>query len=265
VTPRRLAVAAFAATVAWQARRLLVAAPPAGQQRWRRTNFRGRSVDILGGPAAVTAVLAGLVRGESHPLAPAVATVGAGLLGLYDDLTGTTHARGLHGHLAALRSGVVTSGQVKLVGLAATGAVTSLSGRRPMPAIPLDTVLVAGTANLVNLLDLRPGRALKVSLAVAAVLVAGDDSSGVGPSCLGAAVALLPGDLREEHMLGDCGANALGAALGWGLATRSPVPRRLAAAVVVALNLVSEKVSFSRVIDEHPLLAAVDRWGRMAT
>jgi UDP-N-acetylmuramyl pentapeptide phosphotransferase/UDP-N-acetylglucosamine-1-phosphate transferase len=247
VTPRRLAVAAFAATVAWQARRLLVAAPPAGQQRWRRTNFRGRSVDILGGPAAVTAVLAGLVRGESHPLAPAVATVGAGLLGLYDDLTGTTHARGLHGHLAA------------------TGAVTSLSGRRPMPAIPLDTVLVAGTANLVNLLDLRPGRALKVSLAVAAVLLAGDDSSGVGPSCLGAAVALLPGDLREEHMLGDCGANALGAALGWGLATRSPVPRRLAAAVVVALNLVSEKVSFSRVIDEHPLLAAVDRWGRMAT
>jgi uncharacterized membrane protein len=74
---------------------------------------------------------------------------------------------------------------------------------------------------------------------------------------------LLPGDLSERHMLGDCGANALGALLGWSIATRASAPARtLALAAVVGLTLASERVSFSAVIDDNALLAAVDRWGR---
>lgn len=265
MTSRRLAVAALAGTVAWQARRLLAASPPGQRPGWRRTNFRGGAVDMLAGPAAVTGVAAGIAGAQGLLSPGAVATVGAGLLGLYDDLTGTTHARGLHGHLSALRSGVVTSGQVKLVGLAATGTLAGVTARRPPTSLPVDTILVAGTANLVNLLDLRPGRALKASLAVATLLAATGDASGVGAACVGVALALLPADLGERHMLGDCGANALGAALGWGLATAPPGRRRVAATVVVMLNLASEKVSFSRVIDEHRLLAAIDGWGRSPT
>jgi UDP-GlcNAc:undecaprenyl-phosphate/decaprenyl-phosphate GlcNAc-1-phosphate transferase len=123
---------------------------------------------------------------------------------------------------------------------------------------------VAGTANLVNLLDLRPGRALKVSLLAAVPLVAGPrPTRTLAAACVGSAAAMLPADLGERRMLGDCGANALGAALGWGVSrSRGRLGRVTALATVVGLTLVSERVSFSQVIAEHPVLDAVDRLGR---
>ena len=65
-------------------------------------------------------------------------------------------------------------------------------------------------------------------------------------------------------MLGDTGANALGAALGatWsqGRTTRTNL---VTLAVIAALTLASEKISFSKVIDSHPVLKAGDNWGRL--
>jgi hypothetical protein len=75
-------------------------------------------------------------------------------------------------------------------------------------------------------------------------------------------MALLPADLRGESMLGDTGANPLGAAVGLAAAQALGARGRvLALAVVTGLTLASERVSFSRVIEAHPLLDAVDRWG----
>ena len=64
-------------------------------------------------------------------------------------------------------------------------------------------------------------------------------------------------------MLGDCGANAVGALLGLRLARlpgRSSRSGLLAA--VAALTLASEKVSFTRVIEATPGLRELDRLGR---
>ncbi|MCQ6349962.1 hypothetical protein NPL98_28810, partial [Bacillus cereus] len=79
--------------------------------------------------------------------------------------------------------------------------------------------LAAGCANLANLLDLRPGRALKVVLPPAALLVlaAGEAERPRRGGTLALAallpgLAALPADLRERGMLGDAGANVLGAA-----------------------------------------------------
>ncbi|MCO7222617.1 hypothetical protein NH342_22765, partial [Klenkia sp. PcliD-1-E] len=80
---------------------------------------------------------------------------------------------------------------------------------------------------------------------------------------LGAALAVLPDDLGERVMLGDCGANALGAVLGLRLAAvRSRGTRATALGVVTALTLASEKVSFTRVIEATPGLRQLDRLGR---
>jgi len=117
--------------------------------------------------------------------------------------------------------------------------------------------LVAGTANLLNLLDLRPGRALKAGLLLAGAT--GDAGTA------GAAAALLPDDLGERVMLGDGGANALGAACGLCLARAASLPvASVLAVVVVGLTLVSERVSFTRVIDATPPLRWADRLGRPA-
>jgi hypothetical protein len=125
--------------------------------------------------------------------------------------------------------------------------------------------VVALTANLVNLLDRAPGRAGKVVLAaaVAPALWGPADWTVAAAGLLGAAVAVLGPDLRERAMLGDAGANPLGAVVGLGLATSMQTPGRLVViAVLLALNAVSERWSFSRAIERTPFLAALDRLGR---
>jgi hypothetical protein len=65
-------------------------------------------------------------------------------------------------------------------------------------------------------------------------------------------------------MLGDAGANLLGFTVGLGLALRLATWQlAVAAAVVVALNVLAETVTLSRVIDAAPPLRWVDRLGRL--
>jgi hypothetical protein len=71
-------------------------------------------------------------------------------------------------------------------------------------------------------------------------------------------------DLRERLMLGDAGANVLGAALGLGVVLAcSPGVRTGVLVAVALLNLASERVSFSRVINAVPPFRALDRFGRL--
>jgi hypothetical protein len=123
-----------------------------------------------------------------------------------------------------------------------------------------DGALIAGTANLTNLMDLRPGRALKAVTALSAPVAL---VSGPAAAVVGAAAAAAPADLGERSMLGDCGANGLGAITGTALAASLPRPLKvLALGAVFALNLASEKVSFTKVIAETPVLDKLDQWGR---
>ena len=263
--------------------RLLGSAPPGGADRWTRTNHAGRAVTLLEGPALVLGAAAGAVAGGSR--AGALASLGAGALGALDDLAGDATSKGLFGHLSALAHGRVTTGAVKIVGLAATGiAAAALAGAeaprrdagRPGAVRPPDShagvlrgvldlvvggAVVAGSANLVNLLDLRPGRALKATLFLSGPLAL--SGSRAAPAAVGAAAAALPGDLAAVSMLGDTGANAAGALLGVALIERLGRRGRLVAlAVLASLTLVSEKVSFTAVIESTPGLREVDAWGR---
>jgi len=253
--------------------------------RLERTNYRGRSVSLVAGPAlaAAASLSAGAgaaVEGNRELAAAAlVASLGAGAVGLYDDVVGprTAQAKGFRGHLGALRAGRVSSGLVKVVGIGAVGLVAAamLPSRRPhgrlgrIVDVALGAGVIAGTANVVNLLDLRPGRALKAGLIVGVPLVASSASSATAAAAaagpVGAAAALLVDDLDERVMIGDSGANALGALLGVALAARTGLFGRTALlAGLGALTAASEKVSFTAVIDATPGLRELDRLGRRA-
>jgi UDP-GlcNAc:undecaprenyl-phosphate GlcNAc-1-phosphate transferase len=263
--PRSLvvgAITATASTLAWSA---LQQRPPS-DAHWQRSNYRGRDVTLLLGPAVGVGALAGIVAARpSGRRGALLAVASAAAVGAYDDLYGDRHARGLRGHARALREGRVTTGMVKLAVLAGTAALgSSTAARRPVD-VAVNTVLVAGGANLINLFDLRPGRAAKVSLLAAAALGAGGTVHGraVAAVAAGAALAALPSDLGERAMLGDCGAGALGAVLGWSAGVDGSRRRRgLLAASVVAITVASERVSFSEVIERQPALRALDRLGR---
>jgi UDP-N-acetylmuramyl pentapeptide phosphotransferase/UDP-N-acetylglucosamine-1-phosphate transferase len=241
---------------------------------WRRMNYAGRPVTLLGGPALAASATATAVLGAPAGTRVAAAVVGAvsGLVGGYDDLAGARPEqagdKGLAGHLRALRAGRVSAGAVKVAGIGAAAAAAALLTRRDRGARAvvdgiLTTGLVAGTANLVNLLDLRPGRAGKAAVLVAAATLGGP-AGGMVAGPLGATLGVLPEDLGERVMLGDCGANAVGALLGLRLAS---LPGRGARAGllagVVGLTLASEKVSFTKVIEATPGLRELDRFGRL--
>jgi UDP-N-acetylmuramyl pentapeptide phosphotransferase/UDP-N-acetylglucosamine-1-phosphate transferase len=248
----------------------------------RRESHRGRVLPTAGGLVLVAAVIAvdggrtvGAMLGVGDvATVPArvqmlVAVVAFGFLGLVDDLLGDANDRGLRGHLAAALHGRVTTGFLKLgggaaVALALAGSVDgSHTGR-----VIVDAAVVALAANLANLLDRAPGRTLKWSLVayLPIAVVAGTSPAGIALGVVaGSAAALLLGDLREAFMLGDTGANALGAALGLGaVLTASPGARTAVAVVLLFLTLVSEVVSFSRIIERVPPLRAFDGLGRRA-
>ena len=269
--------AAWGAIAGYLLLSLLLESPPAGLVR---VNVRGRRVPAVAGRALVLATVAVLganvvIPGEGRPgvaegIAVLVAAAIMGVAGSWDDRRGDERARGFGGHLGALRTGSLTGGLVKILGGLVTGGVASAlipaNGSDPASHVAATVLLVGLGANLVNLTDRAPGRATKVSLLIAVPLVAwGEiDYSLAAAPVLGALLATFPADLRERAMLGDAGANPVGAVLGLGLAASLGEPGRWAAVLVLgALNLASERWSFSRAIDAAPPLRWLDGLGRI--
>lgn len=255
-----------AAVVGAAGTRLARGLPPGWRSPFDRTNYAGDEVTLLEGPVWALASLTGSVGdvvATGVILAPAS-------VGLVDDLVGDSGTKGLGGHLGALRRGRVTTGSAKIAVVVGTALVASAVDRRRrgeggVLGLVVDAGVVAGAANLVNLLDLRPGRALKVSglLMLPLVLVAEPDDRPAVAAALGATLGALPDDLAGRSMLGDSGSNAAGAALGLAATRTLPPAGRVAAlATLVALTLASERVSFSSVIESTGPLRALDEWGR---
>ncbi len=245
-----------------------------------RENYRGARLATASGVLIVVAVIAvegartivellGASDGATarYRLVVLATVIAFGALGFIDDVLGDNAEKGLKGHIAAALHGRVTTGFIKLgggasVALVVAGAALGGSAGR----IIVDAALIALAANLGNLFDRAPGRTIKVALLcwVPIALLAGTSATGLALAVvMGAAVGLLPSDLGERSMLGDTGANALGAALGVAVVlTVSPTSRTVVAAALVVLTLTSEVVSFTKVIERVPPLRALDRLGR---
>lgn len=252
-----------------------------------RPNHRGRMITNGTGVLAVFAVVlveagrsvlsafdVGDTLTSSARVLVLAACIGFGFLGLFDDVFGTQSDSGFRGHLGALARGRVTTGTVKIVGGCAlavvlvraspVGSHAGVSGGR----VIADSLLVALAANLSNLFDRAPGRAIKVGLVawVPIALLAGTDTVGVAIApVLGAFAGLFGADLRERLMIGDAGSNVIGAVLGLAVVLEcSAATRSIVLVVLVAFTLTSEFVSFSRVIDKVAVLRTLDRLGRGA-
>lgn len=238
---------------------------------WRRENYRGATVSWSAGPAVATGLLGAMAAGGA-PSGALVAVAGAAAAGWHDDRVSQQPderaAKGFAGHLSALRRGKASAGVVKmaLIGASSLAAAAMCSRDRGAGAVDtvLDGCLVAGSANLANLLDLRPGRALKVAglLAVAATPGVPVGNRPVLAAAYGVVAAALPGDLAERTMLGDTGANAVGAAIGSTLIGRGRGLRIAVLAGILGLTALSEKVSFTAVIAGNPMLRRLDELGR---
>src|SRR5690625_886546 len=238
---------------------------------WLRENHRGEVVSLDEGPALTAGLVVGTAlstKSSRNSASYTIAISGAGSFGLVDDLAETGSAKGIRGHLGALARGELTTGGIKILGIGLSSltavAISLKPHERTVRNVLTAGALVAGTANLGNLLDLRPGRVLKAtSFPSLGLSLSSAIETGPPGAILGASFAVAADDLSEHTMAGDSGANALGAALGMSFVSNfSPRTREALLAVVVLLTLASEKWSFSKVIDSTPALHKIDCWGR---
>jgi len=259
-----LAVVAACGTLAW----LPLLWVGAVWLNLRKANYLGRSLPAGAGlvlPLVALPALALLPAAVQHRGAAAVVIGTLGAVGLLDDLfAARRQARGLRGHLRSLRRGRLTTGAVKALGGLAAGLLAGalLSPGQPAVAL-LDALLIALTANSINLLDLRPSRALK-GFGLICVLAIGLSPGAfplLGPLLVLAVVAA-PAEFAGRVMLGDVGSNVLGGAAGLGLAIALPSWGRLVAVALLALvHLVCERWSLSDVIPRNRVLRAFDEVG----
>lgn len=234
-------------------------------------NYLGKEIPLGVGPLFLGAALFAFWLGELFKLVAFEAffpylllLVGMVLLGFIDDTLGSGDARGFRGHFKNLFRGRLTTGGLKAIGGGFLALVVATTLKSEPGEILLAAVLIALSANTLNLFDLRPGRALKFFWLVLVVLafVPGSRLYVLMP-LLGATFIYAPLDLGARAMLGDSGSNCLGAALGYSLALSLTWQWQLAATIfLLLLNLLSERVSFSVIIEKNSLLRFFDRLGR---
>ncbi len=249
-----------------------------------RPNYRGRPLPFPLGALVPAAALTALVplalfarlapAAVFHPEAVPIALYALGViaLGLIDDTLGEAQdpaspgPRGWRGHGAAVLRGELSTGALKAVGslglaLFALDLLGLSDGRWLLGA----AVLVLAT-NAFNLLDLRPGRAMKAFVALGAGLTIGAGQlRTLWALGLFAGPALVAGvyDLRERGMLGDTGANLLGGLAGlWMVLTLSGTGQLIALALLLLITVYGELRSISALIERTPGLRELDSWGR---
>jgi UDP-GlcNAc:undecaprenyl-phosphate/decaprenyl-phosphate GlcNAc-1-phosphate transferase len=254
-----------------------------GSGGYTRLNYRERALPFPFGvlilaaallaliPLMLLGVLASAEVFHSEELPIALYALGVLALGLIDDAfgespDGTAPARGWRGHGAAVLRGELSTGALKAAGslglaLFAMSYLSLSNGRWLLAA----AVLVLAT-NAFNLLDLRPGRSTKAFVLLGVGLTIGSGSvRTLWALGLFAAPALVAGfyDLRERAMLGDTGANVLGALAGlWLVLTLSGTGQLVALALLVALTVYGEIRSISGLIERTPGLRELDSFGR---
>ncbi|MEA2208752.1 MAG: hypothetical protein QOF54_1229 [Solirubrobacteraceae bacterium] len=256
-----------------------------------RANYRARALASPFGVLVLLAALAALVPlmllqvlasvALLHPETVPIALYALGVLalGLVDDTLGEHRdaspqlakgrpVRGVRGHGAALLRGELSTGALKAIGsLGLALLTTSMLGLSNGRWLLATGVLVLAT-NVFNLLDLRPGRALKafVLLGLGVGLGSGE-ARPLWAIGLFAAPALVAGvyDVRERAMLGDTGSNLLGALAGlWLVLALSGSGQVIALALLAALTFYGELRSISDFVERTPGLRHLDSFGRPA-
>jgi UDP-N-acetylmuramyl pentapeptide phosphotransferase/UDP-N-acetylglucosamine-1-phosphate transferase len=241
-----------------------------------RENYRGRVLACPLGVVIVAAALCALIplavaeQAAGGVLRPelgwiAVYVLGVAFLGLADDAL-ADRARGWRGHAAALRRGELSTGALKAVGAAGLALYAMARPGAGATRFVLGAAVLVLATNAFNLLDLRPGRACKAFVVLGAGLTLGSgDLVPLWAVGLFAGPVLVVGlyDVRELGLLGDTGANAVGALAGaWLVLTLSDAGLVVALVVLVAITAYGEFRSISDLVDRTPGLRHLDSWGR---
>jgi len=162
--------------------------------------------------------------------------------------------------------GELSTGALKAAGALGL-ALFALSGQEGTKGrYLLATAVLVLATNLWNLLDLRPGRAVKALALLGAGLTLGAWDARPAAALgllLGPVLVLGVWDVSERAMLGDTGANLMGALAGlWIVLALGATGQLVALALILAVTVYGEFRSISALIERTPVLRTLDSIGR---
>jgi len=240
-----------------------------------RPNFKGENIPLAAGVVFFISLVGALLpmlfiwppTWREQALLYLLAMAGATFLGLMDDVWGSREASGLMGHFKALLRGRLTTGAVKALG---GGVLALILAGQLFPGdiwrILDSALIIALSVNLVNLFDLRPGRAGKVFILIYFILLPtalGSPAAVPATMVLGALLAWLPVDLKAKAMMGDAGSNTLGIVVGLlAAATLEGYFRAGYLVALVIMHIITERYSLTKIIAGNAVLNYLDMLGR---
>ncbi|MDR7856159.1 phospho-N-acetylmuramoyl-pentapeptide-transferase [Tissierella sp.] len=189
-----------------------------------------------------------------------------GMLGILDDLIGEKRVKGLRGHIKALFSGVLTTGGIKaILGLFISIIVSNYISVTFKDFI-INSLIIGLFTNLINMFDLRPGRATKVFAIFALLFILSGfirEKSYIIYSLFGILIPYIRLDLKAMAMMGDVGSNVLGFTLGILAAISFTFEFRIIILILlIVFHVLAERISFSNIIDNNKVLKYFDSLGR---
>jgi UDP-N-acetylmuramyl pentapeptide phosphotransferase/UDP-N-acetylglucosamine-1-phosphate transferase len=240
------------------------------QKRISVINYSGKEVLTGGGllllfPCLFATIPALFVIRHANIIFYMIMVFALTFCGMLDDVLGDSSSKGLAGHAGRFLKGGLSTGWIKALTGGMIGMLLAWSRYRNLFLFLLDTLSFALCVNLVNLLDLRPGRAIKGFLFVLflVMLVSGFTEVWAVLPVVSALVFYLKGEMKETYMLGDTGANLLGGILGFYQTIRLPLEGKIILTLFLALlHILAEFQSFSKWIDAVPILRKIDMLGR---
>ncbi len=193
-------------------------------------------------------------------------TASLAFIGLLDDFAGDRKIKGLKGHFRSLMQGVLTSGIIKaLTGMYLSLIVVMVASADIVEGI-IDFILLSLSINFINLLDVRPGRAVKTFIFFSMIFLIFPKPAPAFFLLVGTvlcAMIYLPLELREMYMLGDTGANVLGGLLGVNVIMGTPPAGKILFALwLVGIHYLAERTSITLLVEKIPVLHYLDSIGR---
>lgn len=237
-----------------------------------RPNYLGQDIPVSVGlsfPAAVLLVLMAYALLSHYQTSYHLFLLGLmtiSFLGFIDDMLGQRDTLGFKGHLGALLRGRLTTGGLKAGGGFVIAFFLAYFNSSTLINLIINCLLIALFTNLLNLLDLRPGRAVKGYLFFLLVIVGlayGNVDWMLVAPLLGAVLYYFGFDLGARTMMGDAGSNVLGLALGYYAMMALPFWYRIGFLVfLIGIHIYTEKYSLSTTIEKISFLRAIDQLGR---
>ena len=185
--------------------------------------------------------------------------------GILDDIIGNRDVSGLKGHFKSLLNGKLTTGGFKALFGGFIGLVISIAISKNIYDIVINTLIIALSTNLMNLLDLRPGRAIKGYLVISIVLLftLGEYTRNLLLLIFPNVIAYFNQDLKAKAMMGDTGSNVLGISIGILFVMGYPLKVRLIwLAFLIFIHILTEKYSLTKIIENNKFLNFIDKLGR---